>query len=95
MNLPSDISGEFPWSSVFKNAEREIIAKNIVVILKRNGNTWRKLPYEEYVAERQKDGHFSESEKSYFDDVIDYTVSAEAAASFSKYWAIKFVFDAK
>ena len=77
----------YPWSSVFGKSEAETIAKNIMVILKRTGNEWRDLSFEEYKDERVKDGNFSEFiEKSYFDDVADYCKSAQMAAKFSPTW---------
>jgi hypothetical protein len=44
------------------------------------------LTNEEYQAERQKDGGFSESEKLYFDRVISYCKSAEDADRFCSSW---------
>lgn len=77
----------FPWSSIFEKHEAETIACNIMVILSRTGDTWRKLEWEEYEAERLKDGGFSMREATFFNQVIDYTTSADQAAKFSKTWA--------
>ncbi len=88
---PSHISNIYPWSSVFKKAEHEIIAQNILKILKRTGDRWRKMSWDEYVLERQRDGLFSESEKMYFHEVVKYTYSADAAARFSNHWAQKLI----
>lgn len=78
----------YPWSSVFKKAEAEVIAQNIIKILARTGDQWRELPWEEYEAERLKDGKFAGwAEKPYFDKVILYTRSAEDAAEFCAGWA--------
>lgn len=77
---PSDYTTR-PMYSV---AER--IARNIMVILSRTGNEWRPITWEEYQAERQKDGGFSESEKLYFDRVISYCKSAEDADRFCSSW---------
>lgn len=44
----------FPWDSVLQNAESETIAQNIMIILKRTGDKWRKLSFEEYQQERKK-----------------------------------------
>jgi hypothetical protein len=78
-----------PWNSVFRNAESEIIAMNIMVILKRTGNTFRELTYDEYEAERKKDGNYSTKERVYFDKVIGYCKSPENAAIFSPNWSSK------
>lgn len=85
MKKPSNFTTH-PYSSVLQNSESETVAANIMVILKRTGNKWRKLSWEEYKAERLKEGSFTESEKSYFDSVIDYTISPETAKLFSKQW---------
>jgi hypothetical protein len=77
----------YPWSSVLQNSESEIIALNIMLILKRTGDTFRDLSWEEYKAERIKDGNFSEREKGYFDAVLPYCKSAETARLFSAKWA--------
>jgi hypothetical protein len=60
---------------------------NIMVILKRTGNTFRPLSWLEYKAERTKDGNFYEIEKGYFDKVIPYFETPEKAKTFSKSWA--------
>ena len=82
---PSDFT-EYPWSSVKQNNESETIACNIMRILKRTGDTFRSLSWEEYKEERLKDGSFTESERRYFDDVIDYCTSPETARLFSPTW---------
>ncbi len=84
--LPSDFTN-YPWSSVLQNSESETIAVNIMKILKRTGNTWRELTFEEYKKEREKDGHFTSKEELYFNDVIPYCKSTDTAALFSKEWA--------
>ncbi len=58
-----------------------------MAILKRTRDTWRELSWSEYKKEREKDGRFSQLEKSYFDDVSDYTTSVIAAVAFSPSWA--------
>lgn len=83
---PSDFN-IYPWSSVFENSECETVALNTMKILKRTGNTFRLLTYEEYKEERLKDGHFSEREHSYFEKVVPYCMSADQAMQFSKEWA--------
>lgn len=85
---PSDFT-EYPWSSVFRNSECETIARNIMIILKRTGDNWRKLEWEEYVDERGKDGASGYSvggEKEYYDKVVEYTTSSKAAKLFSPTW---------
>jgi hypothetical protein len=96
MKNPSDFV-EWPWSSIFRNSEHEQVATNIMVILKRTGNKWRELSWDEYLAERQKDGggntgnystsHGYLSEQTCFSSVQPYTVSPEKAAEFSGTWA--------
>lgn len=86
MSNPSNFK-TYPWSSVCGSSEHETIALNIITILKRTGDNWRKMNWDEYKAERLKDGHFTESEKKYFDDVVKYTTSAESARLFSNTWA--------
>ena len=54
MLKPSDFTN-FPYDSVFHNTEREMVARNIMVILVRTGNTWRELSWEEYLQERIKE----------------------------------------
>lgn len=77
---------EYPWSSAAQNAEKETVARNIMVILKRTGNKFRPLSWEEYKSEREKDGAFTNTERSCFDAVIDYCKSADTARLFSKSW---------
>lgn len=77
----------YPWSSVYGKAECETIAMNIMVILKRTGDIFRDLSFDEYKKERLKDGNFTESEKGYFEQVIGYCKSADTAKSFSKSWS--------
>lgn len=75
-----------PFDSVFQNNETETVARNVMVILSRTGNTFRALTWEEYVLERKKDGNFSSKEKTYFDKVLPYCVSPQTAALFSEAW---------
>ena len=79
-----------PSSSVFNKSEYETIAANIMVILKRTGNAFRKLSWREYKKERIKDGNFTESEKIFFNSVVGYCKSQKSAKSFSPVWANKF-----
>lgn len=85
MKKPSDFI-KHPWSCVFKSNEHESIATNVMKILKRTGDEWRTLSFEEYEKERKKDGAYSPREKSYFDEVAPYTESADKAAMFSATW---------
>lgn len=76
----------YPWNSITQHCEDEIVAQNIMVILFRTENTWRKLTQEEYVSERKKDGEYSSLEIDSFDRVIEYTDTPENAAKFSPEW---------
>lgn len=75
-----------PWDSVLQGCEYEVIAVNIMKILKRTGNEFRPLSWEEYKKERLKDSDFREREKEYFDKVIPYCTCPEMAKLFSKDW---------
>ena len=75
-----------PVGSNAQKSEAETVARNIMVILWRTGDQFRKLSWDEYKAERQKDGNFSEKEHAYFDQVIGYCKSADTAALFSPVW---------
>lgn len=83
---PSFFSSKYPWSCVFNQSEYETVAKNIMTILKRTGDKFRELSYDEYEKERLKDGNYSSGEKKYFDEVIKYCKSADTAKCFSKSW---------
>lgn len=76
-----------PYDSILQHSESEIVARNIMIILKRTGDTFRVLLWDEYVAERVKDGKFTGAEKYEFDQVISYCTSAEKAIRFSPAWA--------
>ena len=86
---PSNFTSK-PFGSVLQNAESEIVARNIMVILSRTGNTFRNLTWEEYKKERLQDGDFSQNEYEHFQSVIDYCKSADTAKLFSKEWAKQF-----
>ena len=77
----------YPWSSILQNSESEVIAQNIMKILKRTGNEFRPLSWEEYRTERLKDGNFTEREKGFFEDVIKYCGDSESALQFCSGWA--------
>lgn len=87
--LPKDFAFH-PWSSVFQNSETETVARNVMVILGRTGNTWRPLSWEEYEAERLKDINTKNAvvlgERALFDKVIGYCKSPETAALLCKDW---------
>jgi hypothetical protein len=83
---PSQFTSKYPYSSIFRSSEHETVAMNIMVILKRTGDTFRDLSWEEYKAERLKDKDFYEFEKEYFEKVVTYCQSAEKAKTFSKSW---------
>jgi hypothetical protein len=86
MNAPSDFTME-PWDSVLHKTEAEVVAVNVMVILKRTGNTWRDLTWDEYKKERLKDGNFSDIEQGYFTQVIRFCRSEIGARLFSPGWA--------
>lgn len=75
-----------PWNCIHQKSESETIALNIMKILKRTSNTFRPIEWKEYKEERQKDGNFSEREKEYFDNVVNFCVAEENAYLFSKTW---------
>ena len=83
---PEDFRKIHPFDSAVQKTECEIVARNIMSILSRTGNTFRKLDYDEYVSERLEDGNFSPVEARYFDDVIGYCKSADTAELFSSAW---------
>lgn len=88
---PSDLKFIEPMGCVFKKAEAETIALNIIRILSRRGNTWRELGFEEYCTIRKGHGASEQDmvlEKPYFDKVLPYTVSEEKARTFSPCWNI-------
>lgn len=77
----------YPWNSTAQKSEAETVAKNIMLILARTGNEWRPLGWNEYKAERLADGNFSERERPYFDQVVGFCESENAAVLFSPTWA--------
>lgn len=76
----------FPFDSVLHNSESEQVAKNIMGILWRTGDEWRLLSWKEYKAYREMDGHFTESEKDYFDKVVGFCVAEASANAFCNGW---------
>lgn len=84
---PSEFSTKSTMGSIAKRHEPEVIAVNVMKILARNGDTFRLLSWEEYAAERQEDGNFTERERPYFDQVVNYCASSHGAAAFCPGWA--------
>ena len=88
---PSDFLN-YPYGSIAGTAEEEIVARNIMVILNRTGNTFRELSWNEYKEHILKDRDpwqgkdVAEKEKGYFESVLHFCTSAEAAKSFSSDW---------
>lgn len=85
MRRPSEFL-TIPRESVGWSHEAETVALNIMVILVREGNKFKKLSWETYKKHRERDGNFTELEKSLFDDVVGYCSSAEKAETFSPEW---------
>lgn len=83
---PSDFNKKHPIGSVMRKSEAETIAHNIITILSRTGDTWRKLPYEEYEFERLKDGGYSKAEAHYFNQVIGYCKNPDTCKLFAPAW---------
>lgn len=59
-----------PYDSILKKHEAANTARNIMVILNRTGNKFRKISWDEYKQQRLTDGNFSPREQYYFDQVI-------------------------
>ena len=85
MQKPSDFT-RFPMGSALQKNECEVVAHNIMVILRRTGDKFRELGWREYRKERLSDGNFTESEEAYFNQVIDYCASPATAKLFSRSW---------
>jgi hypothetical protein len=83
MKLPEDYYRIMPMASIFRKYEHELIFKNILTILYRTQNVWRKLSWEEYQEERLKDQEFDEWELLYFNAVLPYTLNPKVVESFS------------
>lgn len=82
---PSDFLAQ-PFDSVYRKSETETVARNIMVILSKTGDTFRCLTWDEYKEHRQKDGNFSDKELAHFDDASPYTQSETLARLFSPTW---------
>jgi len=85
MKTPKDFQ-DFPYSSVEQKTESEVVASNIMTILRKTGNKFRKLSYREYKKVRLEDGNYSDIEEMYFKRVVGYCTSAKKAMSFSPAW---------
>ena len=72
--------------SVLQNSESETIARNIMKILERTGDSFRPLSYGEYKEERLKDKNFNEGEQYYFEKVIAYCENPSTAQLFCDDW---------
>lgn len=83
MKTPSDFTNH-PFDSLVQSFNAEIVACNIMKIMKKKGNKWEKLTWEKYKEERQV--NFHEEEKDYFEKVVEHCVSPEKAKMFSKAW---------
>jgi len=83
---PSDFYPIDAYNCVLKKREFEIIARNIMVILARTGDKFRKLSWNEYESERKKDKNFTDREEYFFDMVIDYCSSSDKAMTFCENW---------
>lgn len=83
---PSNFKKASPMGSVLQKLEAEIVISNIITILSRTGDEWRKLTYDEYKQERLKDGNYSDGEEKYFNQVVDYTISPDTAKLFAPDW---------
>jgi hypothetical protein len=57
-----------------------------MVILARNGNTWRLLDWTEYQTERANDGEYTEMERACFDRVVGFCVAEASAQAFCPGW---------
>lgn len=75
-----------PMNSIFNKYEYELMAQNIMKILKRTGDKFRKIELDEYIAERKKDGGYSSQENEYFLKVVDLCSVPEGVISFSPVW---------
>lgn len=86
---PSDFTN-YPWDSVTKKSEVEVVARNIMIILKRTGDKFLNLSWDEYRKELTKDDQVPDR-KMYFDKAIKYCQSPKTAKSFSPEWNKKVV----
>ncbi len=87
---PADFTN-MPINSILQNYKAEEVARKIMFILKRTGNTWRPLPWFEYLSAREQAGKTLSAleeiaERKLFDSVIDYCTSPQKARLFSHAW---------
>ncbi len=86
---PKDFASKFPYDSIFRQNEPEIIANNIMVIMAHTDNVWRQVAWEEYREVRIRDGNFNEEmERTQFNRVAPYTTTARTALEFCPTWLI-------
>ena len=86
---PSDFKTH-PHFSITRKHEYEAFVLNIMRILARTGNKFRKLTLDEYIKERKKediDCFIKYYEKVHFDHFSEYCTSAEKAIEFCSDWA--------
>jgi hypothetical protein len=92
MKLTPSLFTAFPMDSILQKSECETIAQNIMVILKRTGNEFRNLDWEEYKKERKKDGNFSTMEETFFIRVKYLALGKrEDLTDFCKTWNNKYI----
>jgi len=84
---PSEFKNKSTMGSILHKHEPEVIAANVMTILARTGDTFRALTWEEYKEERLKDGNFSERERPFFNQVVEYCATSHGAAAFCPGWA--------
>ena len=75
-----------PFNSATQNCECEVVAANIMRILKRTGDKFRPITPEEYTKERKKDGGYSKAEITCFHKVAKWCKNADTAPLFSPVW---------
>lgn len=86
---PSHFARTFPHRSMFHKWEHEQVALNIVKILKRTGDKWRRLSLDEYIDARRYDNasnHDLNLERPLFIDIQDIIISEYGARQFSVAW---------
>lgn len=69
---PSHFATQHPWASVLVKRQYEGIALNIMKILKRKGNTFRPLSWEDYKSERINDIKLQWEEEGFADLSFDF-----------------------
>ncbi len=85
MRTPKDFTNH-PCGSISQKCEAETVAQNIMIILERTGNKFRKLSLREYKSERLKDDNYTFMEELYFKNVSKYCISEKKALEFCKNW---------